>query len=47
LRVCLGCEDASRASDAELGAGGPPGQREGILRLRYADTLGILDPLLD
>ncbi|WP_409422498.1 homocitrate synthase [Pseudaeromonas sp. ZJS20] len=44
LRVCIGCEDASRA-DAELLAGVMRvGQAGGAERLRYADTLGILDP---
>ena len=44
LRVCLGCEDASRASDEELALVARQADELGIERLRYADTLGILDP---
>ena len=44
LRVCLGCEDASRASDEELALVARQAGELGIQRLRYADTLGILDP---
>lgn len=44
LRVCIGCEDASRATDDELYAIASVAQMAGAQRLRFADTLGILDP---
>lgn len=44
LRVCIGCEDASRATADELRQVAVLAQSLGAERLRYADTLGILDP---
>ena len=44
LKVCIGCEDASRASDATLQDIARQAGEAGATRLRYADTLGILDP---
>ena len=44
LKVCIGCEDASRASDATLQDIARLAREAGATRLRYADTLGILDP---
>ncbi|AKL11959.1 TPA: homocitrate synthase [Kluyvera intermedia] len=44
LAVCIGCEDASRADDDTLRQIASVAQEAGALRLRYADTLGLLDP---
>lgn len=44
LKVCIGCEDASRADIHFLIEIGIIAHRAGAARLRYADTLGILDP---
>ncbi|HDU5808080.1 TPA: homocitrate synthase, partial [Klebsiella quasipneumoniae subsp. quasipneumoniae] len=44
LKVCIGCEDASRASDATLRDIARQAGEAGAARLRYADTVGILDP---
>ncbi|ACQ93941.1 homocitrate synthase [Tolumonas auensis DSM 9187] len=44
LNVCIGCEDASRASLADLRVVADLALRTGAERLRYADTVGILDP---
>ncbi len=44
LRVSIGCEDASRASDEELRCIAAVAGDTGALRLRFADTLGVLDP---
>lgn len=44
LQVCIGCEDASRASDLTLLTIADTAQQAGAQRLRFADTLGILDP---
>ncbi|XTZ40538.1 homocitrate synthase [Salmonella enterica] len=44
LEVCVGCEDASRASDETLRVIADTAQRSGARRLRFADTLGLLDP---
>tara|TARA_R110001583_G_scaffold188860_3_gene351339 strand:- start:27334 stop:28446 length:1113 start_codon:yes stop_codon:yes gene_type:complete len=44
LKVCIGCEDASRADPDFLIEIGLVGHRAGAKRLRYADTLGILEP---
>lgn len=44
LKVCIGCEDASRAELDFLIAIGQLGERAGAQRLRYADTLGLLEP---
>ncbi len=45
LRVCIGCEDASRAGVQALRAIAEVAQQCGAARLRYADTVGLLDPL--
>ncbi len=44
LRVSVGCEDASRATDGELRQIAKVAGDAGALRLRFADTLGVLDP---
>jgi len=44
LEVCIGCEDASRADLNFLSEIGIVGHAAGAKRLRYADTLGLLDP---
>jgi len=44
LEVCVGMEDASRADPAFLLQIAEVAQRAGARRLRYADTLGVMDP---
>jgi len=44
LQVCIGCEDASRADLDFLTKLGELGKQAGAKRLRYADTLGLLEP---
>nr|WP_318381720.1 homocitrate synthase [uncultured Enterobacter sp.] len=44
LQVCVGCEDASQASDETLRLIARVALHAGASRLRYADTLGLLDP---
>ncbi|WP_432452903.1 homocitrate synthase [Agarivorans sp. QJM3NY_29] len=44
LQVCVGMEDASRTPLDELYRIADAAQRAGALRLRFADTLGVLDP---
>ena len=44
LKVCIGCEDASRASGQTLRAIAEVAQQCAAARLRYADTVGLLDP---
>jgi len=44
LQVCIGCEDASRADLDFLTEIGVVGAKAGAKRLRYADTLGVLEP---
>lgn len=46
LQVCIGCEDASRAECEFLVELGRVAAIAGAQRLRYADTLGILEPFL-
>jgi homocitrate synthase NifV len=43
-RVLVGCEDASRADPDFLAEVAEAAQRAGARRLRFADTLGILEP---
>ncbi len=43
-RVLVGCEDASRADPEFLAEVAEAAQRAGAQRLRFADTLGILEP---
>lgn len=42
--ICVGLEDASRADADFLLRAAETAQRAGAARLRYADTLGLLDP---
>lgn len=44
LEVCIGMEDASRADPAFLRQIAEVAQRAGARRLRYADTLGVMEP---
>ncbi|WP_087506817.1 homocitrate synthase [Neiella marina] len=44
LRVCIGMEDASRSSISSLLRIAEAAQAAGACRVRYADTLGILEP---
>ncbi|PWC10732.1 homocitrate synthase [Brenneria corticis] len=44
LKVCVGGEDASRADEADLAAVAQVARIAGAGRLRFADTLGLLDP---
>jgi homocitrate synthase NifV len=44
--VCVGAEDASRADLDFLLRAAVAAQRAGAQRLRYADTLGLLDPFV-
>lgn len=44
LAVGVGCEDASRADDDFLARLAEVAERAGARRLRFADTLGILEP---
>lgn len=43
-QVSVGFEDASRADDGFLARAAAAAQAAGAVRVRYADTLGILDP---
>jgi homocitrate synthase NifV len=44
LEACIGCEDASRADPDFLLAIAEAAAQAGAVRLRYADTLGIMEP---
>jgi len=44
IDVCIGAEDASRADPDLLARIAEVGQRAGARRIRFADTLGVLDP---
>jgi homocitrate synthase NifV len=44
LEACIGCEDASRADPDFLLAIAEVAAKAGAARLRYADTLGIMEP---
>jgi homocitrate synthase NifV len=44
LEVCVGAEDASRADPEFLWRAAEAAQAAGATRIRFADTLGILDP---
>jgi len=44
LEVCIGAEDASRADPDFLAAIAATAQQAGARRIRFADTLGVLDP---
>ena len=44
FEVCVGMEDASRADETFLAVVAETAQKAGAARLRFADTLGTLDP---
>ena len=44
LEVCIGAEDSSRADMEFLVRIAEAAQRAGAIRIRFADTLGVLDP---
>jgi homocitrate synthase NifV len=44
LEVALGCEDSSRAEPEHLALLARAAETSGAFRIRYADTLGVLDP---
>ncbi len=44
LEVCVGAEDASRADPEFLWLAAETAQEAGARRLRFADTLGLMDP---
>jgi len=44
FEVCIGAEDASRADPDFLAQIAEAAQRAGARRIRFADTLGVLDP---
>ncbi|MBX3524850.1 MAG: homocitrate synthase [Rhodoblastus sp.] len=44
LEVAVGCEDASRATPYDLALLAHAAQESGAFRIRYADTLGVLEP---
>jgi homocitrate synthase NifV len=46
LQVCIGCEDASRTEPDFLIEIGTLAAKAGAGRLRYADTLGVLEPFI-
>ncbi|QJD29211.1 homocitrate synthase [Methylococcus geothermalis] len=45
MEVCVGCEDASRADADFLLQVAQAAQRAGARRIRFADTLGLLEPM--
>lgn len=44
LKVCVGCEDASRADSDFLATMAETAQRAGAERIRFADTVGMMEP---
>ncbi len=44
LEVALGCEDSSRAAPEDLELLAQAARAEGAFRIRYADTLGVMEP---
>lgn len=44
LQVCVGAEDASRADSGFLAQMAEAAQRAGAIRIRFADTVGIMEP---
>ncbi|MGR8942131.1 MAG: homocitrate synthase [Gammaproteobacteria bacterium] len=44
LNVCVGAEDASRADSGFLAQMAKAAQRAGACRIRFADTVGIMEP---
>ncbi|MDD2768348.1 MAG: homocitrate synthase [Methylococcus sp.] len=45
MEVCVGCEDASRADPDFMLQVAQAAQRAGARRIRFADTLGLLEPM--
>jgi homocitrate synthase NifV len=44
LKVCVGCEDASRADSDFLAQMAEAAERAGACRIRFADTVGVMEP---
>lgn len=44
LKVCVGCEDASRADSDFLVRLAEAAERAGACRIRFADTVGVMEP---
>lgn len=44
LKVCVGCEDASRADSDFLAQIAEAAERAGACRIRFADTVGVMEP---
>jgi homocitrate synthase NifV len=44
LKVCVGCEDASRADSDFLAQIAETAERAGAIRIRFADTVGVMEP---
>jgi homocitrate synthase NifV len=44
LKVCVGCEDASRADGDFLARIAEAAERAGACRIRFADTVGVMEP---
>ena len=44
LKVCVGCEDASRADSDFLARMTEAAERAGACRIRFADTVGVMEP---
>jgi homocitrate synthase NifV len=44
LKVCVGCEDASRADSDFLANIAEAAERAGACRIRFADTVGVMEP---
>lgn len=44
FEVCIGCEDASRADIEYVARVAETAQRAGARRLRFADTVGVMEP---
>lgn len=45
MEVCVGCEDASRADPDFMAQVAQAAQQAGARRIRFADTLGLLEPM--
>jgi homocitrate synthase NifV len=44
FKVCVGCEDASRADSDFLAQIAEAAERAGACRIRFADTVGVMEP---
>jgi homocitrate synthase NifV len=44
MKVCVGCEDASRADSDFLAQIAEAAERAGACRIRFADTVGVMEP---